>query len=312
MKADTSTRISGGSLLALVCVLATGSAHAQAPSSAGSSGPYPACSNKTLTKGETDGAHYAYLAGRQSFDEGDYATAITYFRDAYRRDCSKHELLPTIARAYELSQNRAEALLALESFLKRVPPHDANVEPVKKRIANLRSQGDSRAAAAPSTPNAAPAANASGPDVGSVGASSSSSATSPSANMASPTSKPASASALPWGLTGVGAVAAVVGTVMMVGGFEKRSDATAACPKSDTGGRSCPAGVDSNQVQKKHDDGTQQATTGGIVLGVGAAAVVGGVVWILLDRSATSAANASAFSPWVDRDTAGVGWSKPF
>ncbi len=305
-KADSSTRIPGGTLLALVCLLATGSARAQAPSSGGASGPYPACSNKTpLTKGETDGAHYAYLAGRQSFDEGDYATAITYFRDAYRRDCTKHELLPTIARAYELSQNRPEALLALETFLKRVPPNDANVEPVKKRIANLRSQSDSRPAAAPSTPSGAPAANASTPDVGSSGAS-------PSANMTSLATKPASASALPWGLTGVGAVAAVVGTVMMVGGFEKRSDAAAACPKSDTGGRSCPAGVDSNQVQKKHDDGTQQAATGGIVLGVGAAAVVGGVVWILLDRRATSAANASAFSPWVGRDTAGIGWSKPF
>lgn len=79
----------------------------------------PACT-RAPSKADTEAAHGTSLAGRHSFDEP-YATAVTYFKDSYRRDCTKHELLPIIARAYEL-QNRAEALVALNVFVARASP----------------------------------------------------------------------------------------------------------------------------------------------------------------------------------------------
>ena len=82
--------------------------------------PYPACTGKP-TQADTDAAHGAYTAGKGSFDEADYTTAINYFRDAYRRDCTKHELLIIIARAYELQGKRARAAASLQAYLDRVP-----------------------------------------------------------------------------------------------------------------------------------------------------------------------------------------------
>src|SRR5690242_18611823 len=61
-------------------------------SASGAASVYPQCAT-TPTKAESDKAHSAYLLGKSSFDEGDYASAITMFKEAYRRDCTKHELL---------------------------------------------------------------------------------------------------------------------------------------------------------------------------------------------------------------------------
>ena len=80
-----------------------------------------------------------YMAGKGSFDEADYTTAINYFKDAYRRDCTKHELLVIIARAYELHGNRREAIHALETYLERMPSApDAEVQ--RRHIANLKRE----------------------------------------------------------------------------------------------------------------------------------------------------------------------------
>lgn len=282
-----------GTALLVGAVLTTSAltAHADAPSA------YPACA-KPPSKSETDGAHYAYLAGRHSFDEGDYATALTYFKDAYRRDCTKHELLPIIARAYELSQNRAEALLALETFLKRVPPSDPNVDAVKKRIANLKAQSDGKPPAtspapSPAPPPSAPPIAPSTPSLSApepVPASSSSSAP-PASSAPAPSPSPASAasskpSIAPWFVIGAGAVAAGVGTVVLLGGSSNRDEATNRCPQKDASGvRTCPPGVDSAAVTRDYDAGTSQMTLGGVVIGVGAAVLVGGVVWLVIDRA---------------------------
>jgi len=97
------------SVIVLGSVAAPSVAHAQQTPGAATT-QYPTCS-KAPSKAEVDAAHGANLAGRHSFDEGDYATAITYFKTRNRRDCTKHELLPIVARAFELSQNRADAIL---------------------------------------------------------------------------------------------------------------------------------------------------------------------------------------------------------
>ena len=123
---------------ALIGTAAAVPAFAQSSADTGGPSSYPACTGKP-TQADTDAAHGAYMAGKGSFDEADYTTAVNYFRDAYRRDCTKHELLAIIARAYELQGNRREAVHALETYLERVPnAQDAEVQ--RRHIANLKRE----------------------------------------------------------------------------------------------------------------------------------------------------------------------------
>jgi len=90
------------SAFALLAVAVAVPAFAQSPTGGGSGAPlttYPTCSGEP-TDADTNAAHGAYMAGKGSFDEADYSRAIDYFKDAYRRDCTKPELLVIIARAY--------------------------------------------------------------------------------------------------------------------------------------------------------------------------------------------------------------------
>ncbi|MGH7285479.1 MAG: hypothetical protein ACRELY_28490, partial [Polyangiaceae bacterium] len=84
---------------------------AQTAGSAGSTPltVYPACTSQP-SKDDSEVAHGAYIAGKRAFDENDYPTAIQYFKDAYRRDCTKYELLNIISRSYELKGDRPEAI----------------------------------------------------------------------------------------------------------------------------------------------------------------------------------------------------------
>src|SRR3954452_14522316 len=105
---------------------------------------FPPCTTAP-TESDRKAAQGAFAAGQGSFNEADYATAITYWRDAYRRDCTAHALLLNLARAYELKSDRAEAVNALETYLQR-KPEAPDADQIRRRIENLKSQ---MAAAAP-------------------------------------------------------------------------------------------------------------------------------------------------------------------
>src|SRR4051794_28399221 len=99
---------------------------------------YPECI-KTPTDAETAAAKGAYQAGNASFDEADYPRAITYWEDAYRRDCTANLLLKNLARAYELYGQKRQAVVALETFLVR-EPNSADKEQIQRRIEVLKKQ----------------------------------------------------------------------------------------------------------------------------------------------------------------------------
>lgn len=103
-------------------------------------------------------------------------------------------------------------------------------------------------------------------------------------------------------------VAAGVGTVVFLGGSSKRDDATNRCPqKDDSGVRTCPPGVDSAAVTRDYDAATGQMTAGGVVIGVGAALAIGGVVWLVVDRVSSRASTASTrLLPLVGNHAGGV------
>src|SRR5579864_437424 len=99
----------------------------------------PACEASKVTKGDVDRAHTVFLSGKQFLEESNYDKAISYFKDAYTIDCSVHGILPIIAAAYERKGDKAEAVRALEEYLKRAPnapDHDV----VERRIKNLNDQ----------------------------------------------------------------------------------------------------------------------------------------------------------------------------
>jgi hypothetical protein len=236
---------------------------------------FPPCTT-TATEADRKAAQGAFAAGQGSFNESDYSTAITYWRDAYRRDCSAHALLLNLARAYELKGDRGEAVNALETYLQR-KPDAADADQIRRRIENLKSQ-----MTATEKPAAAPLPAAS-------------SAVPPPPPPAAPVASPApqetadsghSRSALPLIVAGGGGVLAVVGALVLAGGAGKVKDAEDQCPSREK----CPA-----DIAELGNEGRRQETTGGVLLGVGVAAAGGGLLWYFLSSPASDAPPRTAF-----------------
>ncbi len=111
--------------------------------------PYPECT-KAPSDAETAAAKGAYQAGNASFDEADYPRAITYWEDAYRRDCTANLLLKNLARAYELYGQKRQAVVALETYLVREPT-TGDKDQIQRRIEVLKKQITDEKAAPPPT-----------------------------------------------------------------------------------------------------------------------------------------------------------------
>ena len=241
---------------------------------------FPPCTT-TATEADRKAAQGAFAAGQGSFNEADYPTAITYWRDAYRRDCSAHALLLNLARAYELKGDRTEAINALETYLQR-KPDAADADQIRRRIENLKSQiAAEEKKAAPALP--APSAAVPAPPLP-VAATA---APSPAPPPPETTEAKGSRSALPLVVAGGGGVLAIVGAIVFAGGASKVSDAEAKCPARE----GCSA-----EVAEEGNAGRRQQTAGGVLLGVGVAAAGGGLLWYLLSSPSSDAPPRTAFS----------------
>lgn len=250
---------------------------------------YPACKS-TPTKSERKGAQGAFAAGEASFKEADYATAIVYWHDAYRRDCTAHALLRNLATAYELLGDRPAAIHALETFLAR-QPKDPEASAIQRRIDNLKEQLAPAPAPAPT-----PASSAQEP-------SSSTLIARPARVEPEPAGPPPETdeispkrSLTPWIVTGAGGAAAIAGTVVFFVGKSQVDDAEAACPS-----RKCPS-----EIADKGNSGRTLQTTGVIVGGVGLAAAAGGVVWGLMFNEPKATETGTAIEPSFGPGFAGV------
>lgn len=258
---------------------------------------YPQCQTAP-TKSESEKAHSAYLLGKSSFDEGDYVTAINYFKDAYRRDCTKHELLNIIARAYELKGDLPEAINALEVYLQRLPPNDPVADEIQKRMKVLK---DKLAAHPPAPPaSSSPAAGASPTSTAPTPTPAPSGAT--SAAPPPPQESSGGHSAVPWVLVGAGVVLVGGGIPVLVGGLTIKNNATTnalnkgctpdGSPTSTTSSGNCTTD-DKIGYSNRSQDGATQANIGGVLLAVGGLAVVGGLVWHFLETPADAHASTS-------------------
>ena len=277
-------------LAALALLMAPAIAHAEEPTKS-----YPDCGREP-TDAEVAAAKGAFQAGNASFNEADYARAIDYWEDAYRRDCTANPLLLNLARAYELAGRKRQAVVSLETFLSREPNSgekdqiNRRVEVLKKKIA----EEDAAAAAAPppSTGTAPPATGPTAPP---------------------PVESPAKVkhSPFPWIVMGVGGAALIVGTIGAVDAKKKIDEVEAKCPNHQC------VGSDTESITKGND--ARSKLNGSVVImSIGGAAVVGGAIWWFMDKKAVERANGSVarkrplITPFVAPQLAGLSVSGAF
>jgi tetratricopeptide (TPR) repeat protein len=272
------------SLLILALLATPALAQAEEPTKT-----YPDCGREP-TDAEVAAAKGAFQAGNASFNEADYTRAIDYWEDAYRRDCTANPLLLNLARAYELAGRKRQAVVALETFLAR-EPNTGEKDQITRRIEVLKKKIAEEDAAAAALPPPPPTGKA---------------ATNPNDAPVAPEQPKARRSAGPWIVIGVGGAAALVGVVGLGTNKKKLDDASAICPDRDK----C------NDAQVREDGNAARAgmNASGALLGVGLAAVAGGVVWYVLDGNRVAQANSASATlvPVVGPKLAGLSWSGSF
>lgn len=245
---------------------------------------YPAgCDESKVSRGDHDRAHTVFLSGKQYLEESNYDKAISYFIDAYSIDCSVHAMLPIIATAYERKGDKAEAIRALGEYLKRAPGAPDH-EIIEHRIRNLREQltreqpASGPSAAPPTLPPApapvlTPAPTAPIPTVPEPPP-----AAQPqpgAANVSGSASEPGGGpGAGPWVLGGLGGAAIATGVIMIAIGAGDVSDATKDCPN-----HMCATDAEKAVASQKQSNGYALENAGIAVGIVGAAGVLGGVLW---------------------------------
>jgi tetratricopeptide (TPR) repeat protein len=250
------------------------------PASSGKSEPYPAACT-SVAPGESERAHKLYEAGKSYYDDGTYEAAIAQFREAYKKDCSKHELLVIISRAYELKGDKAAAITALETFLERMPS-SPDAAQHRTRIENLRKQ---LAAQPPPTATAPP----------------------PPTTTAPPAEVQQQHTIPPWIVVGLGGAAAVVGVVLLAT-TPKLPDGCSAtsskCTKlagesaTDFADRQSRAGASQNQPVY----GALTIAGGGVLIGAG-------LLWHFLEPTGPAEKSGKAtpkLTPQVTPGYAGV------
>jgi hypothetical protein len=263
---------------------------------------YAACTTKP-SQGDTDAAHGAYMAGKGSFDEADYTTAINYFKDAYRRDCTKNELLEIIARAYELKGDRREAVHALETYVERAPTA-ADVDVQKRHIANLKREIAEQAAAS-SSASASASASVAPPASASASALPSATASVAPTTEPPPAAPPGGHTLPPWILVGVGGAALITGGVLYLVGSGNVSSAETNCPAPSHTGPNC-----SSSDASSGNSGRTLESVGVVAGSVGLAAVAGGLIWHFVEPTSSSTATQTGrplVVPQVGPGYAGVG-----
>jgi tetratricopeptide (TPR) repeat protein len=258
-----------------------------APALAQSTAPaYPAaCPASSVPQAKSDEAHSFYGAGRALYDEGNYNAAIAQFREAYKRDCSKHDLLVIISRSYELNGDRAEAIRALEAFVER-SKDSPDLGTHRTKIENLKKQLAAQPPPPPPTPP---------PEV-------------------------REHTVLPWLLVGAGIAAVITGTIVVIVAPKlppSCDDASKVCSLKDPSGAPRPADKlnegEKGQLAKDQNTAAQSIdlTRGGLItLFLGIGAIGGGLLWHFLEPTgpvaATGAIKPTRITPDVRSGYAGM------
>lgn len=299
--------------LGLFLMLASPAAFAApnaAPSSAEGTTTYPTCAGKTVSGAESEAAHKIYLAGRVQYDDSNWDAAISQFREAYRRDCTKHELLIILSRAYEAKGERREAHLALRTFLDRVPD-SPDATALRSRLANIQRQiekDDEKARLARETARTT---------------TSEATSAAPAAATKETPAEHRGHTALPWVVAGLGAAVLATGVVLLATAPSIPSNCSGTentCGFRDGVDKNKPSNADradkerdtqrANEAVTMNMAGTISAIAGGTLL-------VGGLAWHFLEPTGPVDADRARASrprvtPFVGLRTAGISLAGTF
>lgn len=234
--------------------------------------PIPPC-EKTPTEGDVAGAKGAFQAGQASFEEGDYNRAISYWEDAYRRDCTAHALLLNLARAYELNNQKRHAIVALETYLARQPSSPQR-DQIARRIEGLNEKIAAEAQNPPpkTGPGETPGQKPDG--------------------QPAPTPEPDAGGKRPLTpliVAGAGGVLTILGGILYLKASGDVSDIEDKC-----GGRACPP---NSPLIEEGNDARSRQTTWGIVTVGGLAVTAGGLVWYFMSKPSGAQPAAAALAP---------------
>lgn len=205
---------------------------------------------------------------RTAYDAGDFESSVRLFRRAYLLS-PRYALLYNIGHAELRSGHDALALEALEGFLRQAPADDARRSEVEERVRVLRSMG-----VRPASESEAQQAQAAVDDRA-------------PAHEPTPTPTPAQSSGdagvAPWIVVAVGGALVLTGAVLMGVGASDAARVTGA-----------PDGSRWSELQGVGSGAETMWGVGIALLGVGAAAAVGGLVWAIVGGSSGSSGESGA------------------
>jgi tetratricopeptide (TPR) repeat protein len=264
---------------------------------------YPDCTTRP-SENDVTAAKGAFQAGKVSFNEADYARAILYWEDAYRRDCTATPLLDYLGRAYEGAGNLEQAVIALRTYTERAPdsPERAQVlrriEVFEQKIADQKKEESKLPPPVPVQPTSLPVKQQQ------------------TQNTTPPQSTPPAAQPsrpIPWApvaVMAIGGATALVGGLVFLNANSDIKDVEKKC-----GGDRANCDPSTNLATQGNDARTRATIGTGLFIG-GLAVAGAGAVWFWLDsKKAPQTAQhfkAPAVSPWVGTSSAGVAWQGAF
>jgi tetratricopeptide (TPR) repeat protein len=249
-------------ILAAALVVATAPALADPPPE------FPPCTREP-TQADIEGAAGSHRAAKAYYERGEYDRAVQLWRDAYNFDCTKPAVFLNMANAYEKKGDKVAAIAMLEIYLVRAPKDAADASTIAAKINNLKNSLKTDPGTPP-TPSASATADPGPAPTSTVG---------PDKPVPPPEGE-RPYGVLPWIVAGAGAAIGIGGVIPLAIGFGKISDAEKLCGESHT---DCPPDDKLTPAQKKikqdGSDGQTLVPIGWILVGVGGAALVGGLVW---------------------------------
>jgi tetratricopeptide (TPR) repeat protein len=264
---------------------------------------YPECTTRP-TENDVTAAKGAFQAGTVSFNEADYARAILYWEDAYRRDCTATLLLHHLGRAYEGAGNLEQAVIALRTYTERAPDSPERAQVLRRIEVFEQKIAEQKQPSAQATQLVGPAPTAT-------------SVSQRQQQNVAPVSSPPQVvhvtRPFPWAPVAViaaGGVTALVGGLVYLKANSDISDVEKAC-----GGTRDNCKPTSNLAEQGNEARTRAQIGTGIFYG-GLAVAGAGVVWLILDsKKAPSTAGEMrqpALRPWLGTQGGGVAWSGSF
>lgn len=251
------------------------------------------------SKPDDEEARTLFQLAEKAENTSNYTDAIKYYKDAYKRACNRHLLLKNLGRAYEKDAQYGAAVEAYKLYRARGKPTGDELDLIDAKIANLSKKVPEPTATVTEPTTTAPTTTGTASAVPSTTTTATTTATTPPSSGGLPIA--------PLVVTGLGGALLIGGTVVWIasnGTVANKQDEFSALRCSVVGRSKAEIERTLDTCEKTAKDGRSAATTrtiGVIAAGVGAAAVVGGLVWFF------SAKNKAAESSSAIRLTPGPG-----